>query len=227
MAYANVKKAHSSGLRTEPAKTTISSVEQPTLTIPAAKPTQDLVVRSVGTENLSSRFRATRSSGSFPTIVAFLLGTYSEAPSSVPRVAEQGDLDTVGSRIAVAMAIGVALGCAFAFLYPPGLFVSIPAIHTHRTAKSTVEVGSSSCESSERDNIWKSEFVVVSEKNTELKSQIRELTEKLQLAEQEKDNAQKRVLVFGEQHKDGPFGMIKSLRTNPTVIPDDSVNPRL
>ncbi|KAL6963896.1 Arabinosyltransferase rra3 [Sarracenia purpurea var. burkii] len=132
-----------------------------------------------------------------------------------------------GSRIAVAIAIGVALGCAFAFLYPHGLFVSIPAIHAHRTAKSTVEVGSSSCESSERVNMWKLEFVAVSEKNAELKRQIRELTDKLQLAEQGKDNAQKRVLVLGEQHKAGPFGTVKSLRTNPTVIPDDSVNPRL
>ncbi|KAL6999678.1 Arabinosyltransferase rra3 [Sarracenia purpurea var. burkii] len=66
-----------------------------------------------------------------------------------------------------------------------------------------------------------------SEKKTELKRQIGELTEKLQLAEQGKGNAQKRVLVLGEQHKADPFGMVKSLRTNPTIIPDDSVNPRL
>ncbi|KAK9286682.1 hypothetical protein L1049_015083 [Liquidambar formosana] len=73
----------------------------------------------------------------------------------------------------------------------------------------------------------KSEFVAESEKNSELKKQVRELTEKLQLAEQRKDQAQKQVLVLGEQHKAGPFGTVKGLRTNPTVVPDESVNPRL
>ncbi|KAI3446079.1 hypothetical protein Pfo_002744 [Paulownia fortunei] len=73
----------------------------------------------------------------------------------------------------------------------------------------------------------KSEFVAASEKNSELKKQIRELTEKLRLAEQGKDNAQKQVLVLGEQQKAGPFGTVKGLRTNPTVVPDESVNPRL
>ena len=73
----------------------------------------------------------------------------------------------------------------------------------------------------------KSEFVAVSEKNAELKKQIRELTEKLQLAEHGKDHAQKQVLVLGEQHKAGSFGTVKGLRTYPTVVPDESVNPRL
>ncbi|KAK8601258.1 hypothetical protein V6N13_059019 [Hibiscus sabdariffa] len=73
----------------------------------------------------------------------------------------------------------------------------------------------------------KSEIVSLSKKNSELKKQVRELTEKLQLAEQGKDNAQKQVLVLGEQHKAGPFGIVKALRTNPIVVPDDSVNPRL
>ncbi|KAI8025789.1 Arabinosyltransferase RRA3 [Camellia lanceoleosa] len=131
-----------------------------------------------------------------------------------------------GSRLAVAIAIGVAIGCIFAFLYPHGLFDSTP-IRTNRIAKSDLQVDLSSCESSERVNMLKSEFVAVSEKNAELKKQIRELTEKIRLAEQGKDQAQKQVLVLGEQHKAGPFGTVKGLRTNPTVIPDESVNPRL
>lgn len=73
----------------------------------------------------------------------------------------------------------------------------------------------------------KAEFAAASEKNTELKKQVKELTEKLKWAEQGKDHAQKQVAVLGEQHKAGPFGTVKSLRTNPTVIPDESVNPRL
>lgn len=60
-----------------------------------------------------------------------------------------------------------------------------------------------------------------------MKKKIRELTEKLRLAEQGKDSAQKQVMVLGEQQKVGPFGTVKGLRTNPTVVPDESVNPRL
>lgn len=73
----------------------------------------------------------------------------------------------------------------------------------------------------------KSELASLSEKNAELKKQVKDLSVKLQLAEQGKDQAQKQFLVLGEPHKAGPFGTVKSLRTNPTVIPDESVNPRL
>jgi hypothetical protein len=73
----------------------------------------------------------------------------------------------------------------------------------------------------------KSEFVAVSDKNAELKKQVRELTERLRLAEQGKDQAQKQFLALGKQEKAGPFGTVKGLRINPTVVPDDSVNPRL
>ncbi|KAL8542884.1 hypothetical protein ACS0TY_003679 [Phlomoides rotata] len=73
----------------------------------------------------------------------------------------------------------------------------------------------------------KSEFVAASEKNAELKRKIRELTEKLRLAEQRKDSAQKQVMVLGEQQKAGPFGTVKGLRTNPAVVTNESVNPRL
>ncbi|XP_015866879.3 arabinosyltransferase RRA3 [Ziziphus jujuba] len=133
------------------------------------------------------------------------------------------------SKITIAIAIGVFFGCVFAFLFPNGLFfVSNSApILSHRLANSITQVGSTQCESSERINMLKSEFIAASEKNTELKKQIRELTEKLQLAEQGKDHAQKQVLVLGDQKKAGPFGTVKGLRTNPTVVPDESVNPRL
>ncbi|KAG2240891.1 hypothetical protein Bca52824_097005 [Brassica carinata] len=73
----------------------------------------------------------------------------------------------------------------------------------------------------------KSDFASLSEKNAELKKQLRDLTEKLRLAEQGSDNARKQVLSLGSQIKAGPFGTVKSLRTNPTILPDESVNPRL
>ncbi|OMO73777.1 Reticulon [Corchorus capsularis] len=122
------------------------------------------------------------------------------------------------SRILMAVAIGISLGCVFAFLYPHGFFsYSAPAFHSRRS-----QIVSTKCESSERLNELKTEYRIASEKNAELIQQVKELTEKLRLAEQGKDHAQKQVEALG-----GPFGTVKGLRTNPTVIPDESVNPRL
>lgn len=131
------------------------------------------------------------------------------------------------SRIAIAIAIGIFLGCVFAFFFPRGFFIFNPHFHSRQLSNSIAQVESTSCESSDRLNMLKAEFAAASEKNTELKKQVKELTEKLKWAEQGKDHAQKQVAVLGEQHKAGPFGTVKSLRTNPTVIPDESVNPRL
>ncbi|XP_057788326.1 arabinosyltransferase RRA3-like isoform X2 [Salvia miltiorrhiza] len=132
------------------------------------------------------------------------------------------------SRIAAAIFVGILLGCVFAFFYPNGFFVSSSSPLSRRlVAASDPEVITSSCESSERINLLKSEFVSASEKNAELKRQVRELKEKLRFAEQGKDSAQKQVMVLGEQQKAGPFGTVKGLRTNPTVVPDESVNPKL
>ncbi|KAB1220548.1 UDP-D-xylose:L-fucose alpha-1,3-D-xylosyltransferase 2 [Morella rubra] len=88
-------------------------------------------------------------------------------------------------------------------------------------------VASSSCESQERINMLKSDIASLLDKNAEFEKRIKDLTERLRRAEQGKDNAQKQFLVLGENHKAGPFGTVKGLRTNPTVIPDESVNPRL
>ncbi|KAJ6814639.1 arabinosyltransferase RRA2-like [Iris pallida] len=127
------------------------------------------------------------------------------------------------SRILVAIAIGIALGCVCAFYFPDGLFRFSDPEHL------SIKLGqvSTPCESSERTDMLKSELASLLEKNMELKKQVRELSTKLQLAEQGKDQAQKQILVLGEQHKAGPFGTVKALRTNPTVVPDETVNPRL
>ena len=55
-------------------------------------------------------------------------------------------------------------------------------------------------------------------KNAEFRKQINELSMKVQLAGQGKNEF---------LHKAGPFGTVKALRTNPTVTPDLSINPRL
>ncbi|XP_072973195.1 arabinosyltransferase RRA2-like isoform X1 [Typha angustifolia] len=119
-------------------------------------------------------------------------------------------LPSRGSRIAMAVAVGVLLGCICAFLYPDGLFQSARWHKVH----------SSDCESSERVNLLNGELASLFKRNAELKKQVKELSLKLQLVGQGKYPAQ-------EQRKAGPFGTVKALRTNPTVIPDVTVNPRL
>ncbi|CAI9116697.1 OLC1v1017918C2 [Oldenlandia corymbosa var. corymbosa] len=73
----------------------------------------------------------------------------------------------------------------------------------------------------------KSDIMQLSEKNDELKKQVRELNEKLRLAAVGKGHAEEQVVALSEPHKAGPFGTVKALRTSPTVLPDESVNPRL
>ncbi|KAF8114364.1 hypothetical protein N665_0039s0123 [Sinapis alba] len=121
------------------------------------------------------------------------------------------------SRIAIAILVGIIIGCVCAVIFPNGFFNSNSSL----TANERVQVVSSSCESIK---MLKSDFASLSDKNTELKKQVRELTEKLRLVEV---NARKQVLALGPQIKAGSFGTVKSLRTNPTILPDESVNPRL
>lgn len=72
-----------------------------------------------------------------------------------------------------------------------------------------------------------SDIDLLSEKNAQLNKQVKDLTEKLRVAEHGKDQAQLQISSLGEPHKAGPFGTVKALMTNPTVLPDKSVNPRL
>ncbi|XP_050231325.1 arabinosyltransferase RRA3-like [Mercurialis annua] len=132
------------------------------------------------------------------------------------------------SRILIAIAIGIFLGCVFAFCYPNGFFTSNPYFNSRQLSNSISQaVSKSSCEPSEKLNMLKKEFTAASEKNVELQKQVKELSEKLKFAELGKDQAQEQVSALGDQHKAGPFGTVKGLRTNPTVIPGESVNPRL
>ncbi|KAG5613272.1 hypothetical protein AABB24_008558 [Solanum stoloniferum] len=132
-----------------------------------------------------------------------------------------------GSRIAGAIAIGVLLGCVFAFLYPNGFFSPDPRSQSRPVSKSNLQVDSPNCESTEGVNMMKSENRKLSEKNAELQKQVRELNQKLQAAQQGNGRTQEQLVVSSQPQKAGPFGTVKSLRTNPPVMPDESVNPRL
>lgn len=65
------------------------------------------------------------------------------------------------------------------------------------------------------------------EKNVELEKQVKELNSKVRFAEQGRDHAMEQYKALGNSQKAGPFGTVKALRTNPHVLPDESVNPRL
>lgn len=125
---------------------------------------------------------------------------------------------SVRFRIVVAVVIGVLLGCVFAFFSsaPTPLHIPYP-----------IKMVSSACESPEQVNALKVDILSAKVKNSELKKRVKDLMEKLRLAEQGKGHAQEQFVVLGESHKAGPFGTVKGLRTNPPVIPDESVNPRL
>ncbi|KVI03692.1 Nucleotide-diphospho-sugar transferase, partial [Cynara cardunculus var. scolymus] len=132
------------------------------------------------------------------------------------------------SRITIAILVGVLLGCIFTFYYPHGLFVFYPPISVSGiAANSNSQMVSGKCESSKRINFLKAEFALSIQINSALQKQIRDLTEKLRLAEEKKHQVPKQVFVFGEQPKAGPFGTVKGLRTNPIVSPNESINSRL
>ncbi|KAM3758419.1 hypothetical protein ACB098_01G042600 [Castanea mollissima] len=135
--------------------------------------------------------------------------------------------ESVQCQITLAIVIGIVLGCVFAFLYPYELFTYYSPFQNQPFGKTNLKAGSSSCESSERIGILKLEIASLSEKNAELNIKLKILRKQLRLAEQGRDYAQEQVMALGENHKAGTFGTVKGLRTNPTVVPDESVNPRL
>ncbi|KAH0705230.1 hypothetical protein KY290_009923 [Solanum tuberosum] len=136
-------------------------------------------------------------------------------------------MGTPSSRIGAAIVIGVVVGCVFAFFYPYGFFSPNPPPKSHPLFKYDVLVESWSNESTEWMNMLRSYIRRLSKKNAELQKQVKELNEKLQVAEQEKSRAQEQLVLLGEPKKAAPFGKVKSSRTNRPVLPDESVNPRL
>ncbi|XP_078155226.1 arabinosyltransferase RRA2-like [Carex rostrata] len=122
-----------------------------------------------------------------------------------------------GSRIAIAVAIGVLLGCVFAFLYPDG-FLSSRSFAGSNSARLSQVISSSCASSTKRIKTLESQLAILTGKNRELSSQVNDLSMKLQIAGQGNTKA---------LYKAGPFGSVKGFRKNPVVISDESVNPRL
>ncbi|KAL3722512.1 hypothetical protein ACJRO7_034824 [Eucalyptus globulus] len=100
----------------------------------------------------------------------------------------------------------------WALLHLDGLFsIAGPPLRNGRLVKSQGESSSSSCDSSERMNLLKLKNVAVSQKNAELKKEVRELMEKLKLAEQGKDQAQKQVLAWVNSRKPGHLVLLAKI----------------
>lgn len=139
---------------------------------------------------------------------------------------EDGPL-TKSSKFVV-IAIGILVGCVLAFSYPHALFLSpTPSLLIRPFRFASLQGESADCEPSHQITSLKAEFKSLSSENAELTSQLKELNEKLKRAEQGKDQAQMQIQVLGKSHKAGPFGTVKGLRTNPTIIPNEKANPRL
>ncbi|KAM0937705.1 putative nucleotide-diphospho-sugar transferase, arabinosyltransferase R [Dioscorea sansibarensis] len=106
------------------------------------------------------------------------------------------------SRIAVVITVtGVLLLCLLTYLCLDGLFLFYSSSSHH-------EACSVSCDSSGTIYKLKSELVSMSDKNARLEKQVKHL-----------------YLV--NRRKAGPFGSVKGSITNPSVTPDESINPRL
>ncbi|CAA0841787.1 Nucleotide-diphospho-sugar transferase family protein [Striga hermonthica] len=123
---------------------------------------------------------------------------------------------------ATAIGIGVAAGFVIFILFNRGWwwFSVNPLTGNRPLSNLTLKADSSSLESTEA---LKSKNVKLSSEITELKTRIRDLSEKLCLAERESSSTPSNY----KPQKPGPFGTVKGPRTSPPIIPDETVNPRL
>ncbi|CAO2832535.1 unnamed protein product [Amaranthus hypochondriacus] len=112
------------------------------------------------------------------------------------------------TQIVIAIVMIVSMGCVLALFYTHAFFHTYPS--STPTTKRFFQSSLQDCEHNKQIKTIKSD--AVGSKYVELREQIKELKTKLRLAEQ--PNA-------------GPFGLVKGLRTNPSVAPDESVNPKL
>ncbi|KMZ71786.1 hypothetical protein ZOSMA_175G00280 [Zostera marina] len=146
------------------------------------------------------------------------------------RRSQLGTLSTsLRFRVTKAIVIGVQIGCVLAYLYPDGLFyIDGKVLQTARNVRSSLVVDRSSCESVADVADLRSQIAALSEKNAGLKKQASELNLKLRALVESKDEAEKQLLVFSDKGpKAGPYGKVKSLQKNPTVVPNEYVNPIL
>ncbi|BBN05337.1 arabinosyltransferase [Marchantia polymorpha subsp. ruderalis] len=140
------------------------------------------------------------------------------------------------SRITIAVVIGITLGSLLAYVSPHGFLQSNPADTTTKPFESSggnTDLPASSfsrvaltaddfkySKIQEELIVLKKENERLLKKHIDMKKQIRELSN-------ERNAARQQVLTLVPPVKAGAVGTVKSLRTHPTVEPDEEVNPDL
>ncbi|KAI4389580.1 hypothetical protein MLD38_001793 [Melastoma candidum] len=128
------------------------------------------------------------------------------------------------SPVAVVIIMVFLLCFVYALAYPHE-FVDI-AVHT-RLQDSSPKIHASLCASLASLNLTKPDIESLMEQNRTLSEHVTMLAVTLNRTTQERDNAQSLLASMIEDRKAGPLGTVKVTPTNPTVTPDEFLNPRL
>ncbi|KAL3692450.1 hypothetical protein R1sor_006101 [Riccia sorocarpa] len=157
-----------------------------------------------------------------------------------PSWSSRGGGGAFTSRITVAVVIGITLGSFLAYVSPYRSFLDSTPSDTGNslgTGAATVRTTSKLPASSFSHRAAHPEDVKLAKIQEELIAQKKEnerlLKERIDLKKQilelskQKDVVERKVLTLGPPAKSGPAGTMKSLRTFPTVEPDESTNPEL
>lgn len=111
-------------------------------------------------------------------------------------------------KVGVAVAVGAFIGLIWSIYHPRPLF---------STSSGHVSLSVTSCTT---DNKLQLDVTTLMKENILLKANLRR-------TEQERDAAQKQLIALGPSVKAGPFGTVRSLRTNPSVQPVDFSDEKL
>ncbi|KAJ7528067.1 hypothetical protein O6H91_16G083200 [Diphasiastrum complanatum] len=133
------------------------------------------------------------------------------------------------SRIGTAVAVGILMGAILAYVSPHS-WLSKTSEPTGGSAYSgynteTAQFGNHL----EREiQSLESRIKALQEENSGMRIKEASLEIKLRTSEQERDAAKMQVLTAsGVKVKAGPVGTVRSLRTNPSVTPNEAANPAL
>lgn len=114
-------------------------------------------------------------------------------------------------KVGVALAVGAFLGLLWSLYHPHPLFSS------YSSSSGYVSLSLTSCDTTTK---LQADVSALIEENTLLKVNLKR-------TEQERDAAREQLVAVGPSVKAGPFGTVRSLRTNPSIQPSDSSNEEL
>ncbi|KAJ7519382.1 hypothetical protein O6H91_20G036000 [Diphasiastrum complanatum] len=125
-----------------------------------------------------------------------------------------------GSRIGLAVVIGISLGFFWAYLFPHDCFTH-SAPHIAEKTKITPALA-------EKLQTLEEKMKVLKEENSALRRKEASLKGQLQESEQERQAAKIQLMTAPNLAiKSGLFGTVRSVRANPVLDPDEGANPEL